>query len=555
MKKLAIWLLTLTLLLGLAPPAWAASPSSERLGYQEQDSNNDGDDLEDLKDYQYEEAYAAALDKQEADGYVEGYAAALLGKPAIQPLYPEDALYLAWFAGYTRGHQAAVLDKSIRDSLSALGGTPGQINLRLSDTCVPFTDAFPEIKEGRTMVPLRAVMEALGATLGQEADQGILIQANNRMVHMQHDSKTVTLSRDGKTETLLLEQAPYEKDGRTYVPLRFLAEAFGYRVDWDATYQCVLMLDTAKLQADLDARFAIVNETLKKQAQRQGNETSEGSVSLAIEQMEGSHEDKIDAVSGSFTLHTGASALCADLTLDLTALLPLAEHLFPDGQRWFASTKEALALYKSLFRQQTVSLKQQPDGQLYVKSALLDIIYTRTHSTSFDSAKETWYDLGKNEDLTMWQAGKMQSVGAKLLEDFLGERSDKPYVAYDQLLGRANRLETLVGDRTFQKQGGISTWTGDKTKLLPLIKESMEERDALMWNTLLKALDVKLAFREDGTYQLNATGTLNRAALGEQWTLPSRHALHVTIQSKSKPQKGNAAPDTTLPQGAQVLQW
>ena len=37
----------------------------------------------------------------------------------------------------------------------------GQVNVLLGDRCIAFTDAVPEVKNGRTMVPLRAALEAM----------------------------------------------------------------------------------------------------------------------------------------------------------------------------------------------------------------------------------------------------------------------------------------------------------------------------------------------------------------------------------------------------------
>ena len=76
---------------------------------------------------------------------------------------------------------AATVSKEQREqNIKALGGVAGQVNVLLGDRCIAFTDAVPEVKNGRTMVPLRAALEAMGITadtpdpeggrIGREAD-------------------------------------------------------------------------------------------------------------------------------------------------------------------------------------------------------------------------------------------------------------------------------------------------------------------------------------------------------------------------------------------------
>ena len=56
---------------------------------------------------------------------------------------------------------AATVSKEQREqNIKALGGVVGQVNVLLGDRCIAFTDAVPEVKNGRTMVPLRAALEA-----------------------------------------------------------------------------------------------------------------------------------------------------------------------------------------------------------------------------------------------------------------------------------------------------------------------------------------------------------------------------------------------------------
>ncbi|MDO5063096.1 MAG: copper amine oxidase N-terminal domain-containing protein [Peptostreptococcaceae bacterium] len=95
-------------------------------------------------------------------------------------------------------------------------------------------DSQPVSKNGRVLVPLRAIFEALKAEVKWDA--------NTQTVTAMKDGKTVTLVMnkaeakvmDGtNSSTIKLEVPASMQNGRTYVPLRFIGEAFGNKVDFE----------------------------------------------------------------------------------------------------------------------------------------------------------------------------------------------------------------------------------------------------------------------------------------------------------------------------------
>ena len=66
-------------------------------------------------------------------------------------------------------------------------------------------------------------------------------------------------------ETVALDAVPYEKEGRTYVPVRFFAEAFGLTVRWDEYEQVAVLYDRDALLDELNADFSIVNQWIAAQ--------------------------------------------------------------------------------------------------------------------------------------------------------------------------------------------------------------------------------------------------------------------------------------------------
>lgn len=111
-------------------------------------------------------------------------------------------------------------------------------NEALIDENVITLDAPPFVdpKTNRTLVPLRFIAEAFGAEVKWEAEfKTVTITLNNREIKLQIGNNAAYVDNEQKT----LEQPPVIQNGRTMVPIRFIAEAFGATVKWDDTTKTI----------------------------------------------------------------------------------------------------------------------------------------------------------------------------------------------------------------------------------------------------------------------------------------------------------------------------
>lgn len=105
-----------------------------------------------------------------------------------------------------------------------------------------FPDAQPFIDEnGRTQTPSRFIGEELGATVTWDgtAQKATFIKGNKELV-LYIGKKDYEF--DGKK--LQMDTAAILKEGRTFVPARYVAEAFGATVRWDGVIKTVY-IDTS----------------------------------------------------------------------------------------------------------------------------------------------------------------------------------------------------------------------------------------------------------------------------------------------------------------------
>ncbi|NHM26358.1 SH3 domain-containing protein [Desulfofundulus sp. TPOSR] len=102
-------------------------------------------------------------------------------------------------------------------------------------------DASPFIAQGRTYVPLRYLALALNV-----AEKDILWDKNTKTVLLTKDGVELRLTVGSRTITVNgqakdMDVAPVIRDGLSYLPARHVAEALGYRVEWNQQNRTVLL--------------------------------------------------------------------------------------------------------------------------------------------------------------------------------------------------------------------------------------------------------------------------------------------------------------------------
>ena len=85
--------------------------------------------------------------------------------------------------------------------------------------------------EGRTFIPIRPLVEVLGATVHWDsATNTVIFNIDDNEIHITIEGSTALI--DGEKNPLDIPARLI--DGYTFVPLRFIGENLGYTVDWDS---------------------------------------------------------------------------------------------------------------------------------------------------------------------------------------------------------------------------------------------------------------------------------------------------------------------------------
>jgi FKBP-type peptidyl-prolyl cis-trans isomerase len=120
-------------------------------------------------------------------------------------------------------------------SSSSLAFADNRISLAVNGQTIQCSQP-PQIINGRTLVPLRDLDDALGAQTAWDANTQ-QVTVSNTVYNIAMTIGSTTLTVNGQAQTM--DVAPVIIGGKTFLPARYVAEALGCQVTWDATSQTV----------------------------------------------------------------------------------------------------------------------------------------------------------------------------------------------------------------------------------------------------------------------------------------------------------------------------
>lgn len=133
---------------------------------------------------------------------------------------------------------AQLLREDSSDYFGAMEMTIGASALKV-DGRQQALDVAPDIKNGRTMLPIRAIAENAGATVGYDGARRAVTISNDYGDEIVCTIGSGTMMVNSQAHTL--DAAPYIENGRTYLPVRAVAEALNLDVGWDGATSTVTL--------------------------------------------------------------------------------------------------------------------------------------------------------------------------------------------------------------------------------------------------------------------------------------------------------------------------
>jgi len=115
----------------------------------------------------------------------------------------------------------------------------------------------PQIVNGRTLVPIRAIIEAFGGDVGwEESTQTVLLSMDDDTIKLIINSNVAYLNNTPKT----LDVAPTVINDRTMLPIRFVAEGFNLGVAWEDDTKTVSIIQNVFDENEYNSLMSVLPE-------------------------------------------------------------------------------------------------------------------------------------------------------------------------------------------------------------------------------------------------------------------------------------------------------
>jgi hypothetical protein len=441
---------------------------------------------------------------------------------------------------------------------------PSTIAVQLDGENLTFTDAAPEVVSQRTFLPLRAVFEAMGATVSYEGNVITAVRGDKTLT-MTVGSAEAAVTEGGVTTPIAMDVAPYTRvvdqvtgGARTYVPVRFAAQAFGCAVGWDQDDLTVIIVDTEELMDSLQSKyqFTYLNKYLEysqkfntgkwaMKADFTGDMSMMGMGPIALS---GALDGLVaDATKGEMTMN---------MKLDMLTFLEAMAKEDPS----FQITAEDKAMLEAL-KKTGIDMEMRMDmdaGMVYM---------TMDGAETLGLPSDVWYsmDLGAmfgdmGMDYTALMAlSKELGLSQMMVLALQSTTLDDKDTAYATVSGVLDQVAKLLADSSFVKKGSDYTTTfsyqqgGDQVSISLALTMSNDK-------VVGYAMDMKVA-----STTTDAEGNQITMAMSAQAAMDAENHMtaNVTMEmdalmSMELTMSGDYAtttkvPQVTPPQGATVI--
>lgn len=430
---------------------------------------------------------------------------------ALRGLSQEGA-YLELFEEWNWAYEWAQAQLQARNEfLTAHGGVPGQVNVMIDGKCVAFPDAVPEVRGGRTMVPFRAVMESLGGEVAYNGSDDISCIAGGYKYTFAVGSDTVTVRPTAdndkdvpQPEDIVMDCAPYIKDGRTYIPVRFLAEALGYDVDWDSEYRTAVITDTAALIESIDEDFTVLNGLLgrTKAGAPEGDRRVTAGYTVDVTLFDSLDGDETKELSLDLDAVASPSGVSGTLDYDLGALWELYESYVPmplvEGgtQDGYLQQIEAV---KGLLSGSMEVREDLEEGMVYYHMPAINFLLRQA---GVEVSEDSWLSVSIEELQDALAGAELPeltpTVGGLLVRSY--NSSGYTVKSWDDIAAAAALVEKLMGDGKFTREEDAQVFTLTRDDLAALLLSEDYDADP---DSLPDEFELTVTLRDSGAVEFD----------------------------------------------------
>lgn len=463
------------------------------------------------------------------------------------------------------------------------------ITVFANDKAVAFTDAAPLYDANQLMLPMRGVMEAIGATVGFDgASRSVTVEYGGKLVAFGLGSATATVTdkATGEKTPYTINPAPKNTNGRLLVPGGLLSDCFGLTVG--SSGNAVSVVDFAKAFEGLElGSYKALESIMAYSMEQDGSYSQDGTYSGSVALDYPAESLKLDLpFSGSASsLSSGASSSGSfGLSVDFSKITAIPGM---DGEELEAALS-MLAAFKDI---KLDYILDGENGVAYIKSAIIALL-----SGTLEGV-DGWYKLDLNGLADAYGvdfSAAVSSASAVSFEELMLEIAKQSAImAPGQSIDMAKYMlalyDEILSDKAFKQSGDTYTWSMTTDSLIDAMFAAQEKVPGMTGMPADKAaakaeleeigfvMDCKLSVTlSDGKYSADVDmtvgmdtpgiGALTMKMKGSS-AFPGKSAIDMSIVLKSEGLSLDVAfkcdldtkstdkkPDTAPPAGAVIIE-
>lgn len=477
---------------------------------------------------------------------------------------------------------ALIFSLTLSGTLTAFGASSNGIKVQYNGKNISFTDAAAKTVDGRTMVPFRQVLETMGATVTyDEKTKTINAKTKDKDISFVVGGKDINVTENGNKVVKKMDVAPFVDNsvGRTYIPVRFIAESLGYNVGWDATEKTVVIINPETIFANVDKDFSIVSKLMSSDLDYEKAYETKGKFSADVT----AYQAAGAASNMNFSLSGDMSGVQQKLDVDM--VMTLAFNMDKMLSTMSATEKAQIQPMLDMFKNANMSVKMDGEtGNTYMQSNIFSVADPKLD-------KNTWYkmniyDVYNKMGIDLKSLVNLKGAkgnNAQLIKSLLSTMDCSDVSAYQDIKATYTILKNLVGDSAFKKStsGGIDTYTLDLnqtsivaalaksaldegvskdsldlTEIGDLLKKSnfsgnitIQEKSGTLYGYQMKCSGAA----EGNTFAVNMTGDQKNANV--DMTIDAKDVMKMIVKVDSQVTETTKKPNVDLPSGAKVVDF
>lgn len=460
-----------------------------------------------------------------------------------------------------------------------------EVKVQLNGENIVFTGAAGKNVNGSILVPVRQMLEVLGASVTYDsAAKTVSAKSEDMEIIFAVGATEVTIVENGTKSIKTMNTVPFI-DGATqsiYVPVRFFAESLGYCVGWDADEKTVVVFDPAELFGNADEDFSILAKLIKTDLDYEQAYETTGKFDAEI----AAYATTESAVSFDLSLEGEISGIQQKSNADLAMRLTVNADKMTDSIP--SEDAAGMALILDMLKNITLNIKTDGEtGTTYIHSGVFSAMDP-------EIAENTWFKMNvfkpyEEAGIDMKSFSRMGYSDidlSELLITAVSSLDDMDTSTYENIKAGYVFLKNLAGDEAFRTEttGSIKTHTLkiDRKAILsamvgtalsegiPDIASASEDAGGLEDLEDLASFEVNLTIKEKGgllyNYDINGSfaaegidGSFEAAGdqknADTQMTLDIRDVMKMDINVESHMKETSKAPDLNPPSDAVIVEY